>query len=75
CTFADFSDDDDLPLPVVIDGISRNAYMSDEDLGPFLRFYGIDKGLCESASSDQLKAGLEGEARTRLSEYLSSCLG
>ncbi|CAE6422867.1 unnamed protein product [Rhizoctonia solani] len=75
CTFADFSSDDNHLLPVVIDGISQSVHMSNKRLGRFLCFYGIGKGLRESESSDKLKAGWEDEARTRLSDYLSSCLG
>ncbi|KAH7335869.1 hypothetical protein B0J17DRAFT_719516 [Rhizoctonia solani] len=65
----------DCHLPVVIDGITRDLYIDNLRLGVFLYFYGIGKGLCESETSIKLKAGLEVDARERLSEYWSSCLG
>ncbi|CAE6437137.1 unnamed protein product [Rhizoctonia solani] len=44
-------------------------------LADFLRFYGICDDLCESTGIIALKEGKDDEARSRLSDYLSSCLG
>ncbi|KAG8698536.1 hypothetical protein FRC11_014360, partial [Ceratobasidium sp. 423] len=62
-------------LPVMIDGDRQDAYIRDALLGSFLRFYGIDNGICKDETSVELRAGAEGSARVRLGEYLSSCLG
>ncbi|KAG8708184.1 hypothetical protein FRC11_006709 [Ceratobasidium sp. 423] len=69
------ADDPENRLPVVIDGVNQDAHIYDFLLGRFIRFYGIDDGMCEDATSVNLKEGQEGAARERLREYLSSCLG
>ncbi|CAE6372277.1 unnamed protein product [Rhizoctonia solani] len=71
-TFADFTTGH---LPVVIDGVSRDAFIPDHRLGNFLRFHGICRSLFKDASSTELRPGNEVAARERLSEYLTSCLG
>ncbi|KDN46914.1 hypothetical protein RSAG8_03991, partial [Rhizoctonia solani AG-8 WAC10335] len=74
-TFWNFSQDNEDRLPVVIDGVYQNSYIYDTYLGEFVRFYGIDDGLCEDRPGSQLKEGKVNAARARLAAYLSSCLG
>ncbi|KDN36159.1 hypothetical protein RSAG8_11040, partial [Rhizoctonia solani AG-8 WAC10335] len=62
-------------VPVVIDGAVQDINVPDSWLGSFLRFYGIDDGLCTGATSINLKEGTVAEAKQRLGKYLSSCLG
>ncbi|KAJ1300496.1 hypothetical protein OPQ81_005309 [Rhizoctonia solani] len=62
-------------LPVVIDGASQDTYISDYWLSFMLRFYDIDKGMCQDSRGGILEDGMERAARERLGEYLSSCLG
>ncbi|KEP48423.1 putative laminin domain protein [Rhizoctonia solani 123E] len=71
-TYSDFSEHS---VPVVIDGVSQNSYMSDSWLGEFLRFYGIGGELFDDTTTVYLKEGKMKKARVRLSEYLTSCLG
>ncbi|CAE6536233.1 unnamed protein product [Rhizoctonia solani] len=74
-TYSDFSVDNSHCLPVAINGVFQNSYMSDSWLGEFVRFYGIDEGLFDNATTVHVKAGKMDTARVRLSEYLTSCLG
>ncbi|KEP48424.1 putative laminin domain protein [Rhizoctonia solani 123E] len=60
---------------VRIDGAAHKIYIPDAWLGLFLYLYGIGKGLCESEATTTLLAGKEKDARARLSQYFSSCLG
>ncbi|KDN36152.1 hypothetical protein RSAG8_11033, partial [Rhizoctonia solani AG-8 WAC10335] len=64
-------------LPVVINGVPQLPSVPDLALGYLLCFFGIDDNLCEDPRSAdyKLKTGKEREARDRLSEYLTSCLG
>ncbi|CAE6536406.1 unnamed protein product [Rhizoctonia solani] len=62
-------------LPVTIDGVSQSFRIPNAWLGDFLWFYGIGDELRKSPTSTDLKKGQEGEARNKLSDYLSSCLG
>ncbi|CAE7200264.1 unnamed protein product [Rhizoctonia solani] len=74
-TFADFFTGPEHLLSVVVDGTFQEASIYDSFLGQFLRFYGLGDALFESASSTELSSGNEENARSRLREYLSSCLG
>ncbi|CAE6493339.1 unnamed protein product [Rhizoctonia solani] len=74
-TYSDFSVGNSHCLPVAINGVLQNSYMSDSWLGEFIRFYGIDEGLFDNATTVHVKAGKMDAARIRLSEYLTSCLG
>ncbi|KAG8755156.1 hypothetical protein FRC11_006221 [Ceratobasidium sp. 423] len=62
-------------LPFMISGVAQDAYITDQYLGQFLSFYGIGGGLCEDATSAKLLDGMRAEARGRLSDHWSSCLG
>ncbi|KAH7335847.1 hypothetical protein B0J17DRAFT_56198 [Rhizoctonia solani] len=62
-------------LPVTIDGVCHDSYIHNAWLGDFLRFYGIGEGICEDDMSSNLKGGMKQDARKRLRNYLSSCLG
>ncbi|KAG8730792.1 hypothetical protein FRC11_005800 [Ceratobasidium sp. 423] len=61
-------------LPIVINGVSRDAYLSDGFIGPFLHFYGIGDDLFKDKGT-LVKDGKQSQARIRLREYLSSCIG
>ncbi|CAE6480704.1 unnamed protein product [Rhizoctonia solani] len=61
-------------LRVIINGNVHQAYLHDDWLGRYLRFYGIDCGLSMDQTTTALKAGKEADARERLSRYLPSCL-
>ncbi|CAE6439317.1 unnamed protein product [Rhizoctonia solani] len=74
-TFADFMKEDEIPLPVIIDGVPQVASISEDFLGRFLRFYGIGNAFLKSPSSTELHPGCEYTARVTLSEYLNLCLG
>ncbi|CAE6439877.1 unnamed protein product [Rhizoctonia solani] len=62
-------------FPVTIDGVSQTFRIHDSWLGSFLRFYSVCDHLRESATGIRLKEGKVEEARNRLSDYLTSCLG
>ncbi|KAG8728844.1 hypothetical protein FRC11_010086 [Ceratobasidium sp. 423] len=70
-----YSESPENRLPFMISGVTQDAYITDQHLGLFLSFYGIGGGLCENATSAKLIDGMKAEARERLSDYLSSCLG
>ncbi|CAE6435795.1 unnamed protein product [Rhizoctonia solani] len=61
--------------PVTVDGTSRGCCIPTSWLGWFLKFYDICDDLRLSPTSNDLKDGKADEARQRLSDYLSSCLG
>ncbi|CAE6536409.1 unnamed protein product [Rhizoctonia solani] len=74
-TFADFSKRaDSNPLPVIINGVLQNASIPNIRLAGFLQFYEIGSEL-RDPSGNKLLEGKHDRALTRLSEYLSSCLG
>ncbi|CAE6525245.1 unnamed protein product [Rhizoctonia solani] len=60
---------------VMIDGVPQKHRVDDEWLGEFVRFYGIDDGLFNDATTVEVKQGKINAARDRLSKYLGSCLG
>ncbi|KAL5632038.1 hypothetical protein ACGC1H_000160 [Rhizoctonia solani] len=72
--FGDFGAYSTSRLPIVIDGISQLAYVPDNWLGRFIRFYGIGDRLCQDESSE-LKPDTQETARRILSKFLTSCLG
>ncbi|CAE6395202.1 unnamed protein product [Rhizoctonia solani] len=73
-TFCNLSRISKSRLPVLINGVSKDSFIDNDDLAVFLRFYGIGKDLFDEFNL-RLRAGYEDVARERLSEYLSSCLG
>ncbi|CAE6424218.1 unnamed protein product [Rhizoctonia solani] len=60
---------------VIIDGVPHESRINNYWLGEFVRFYGIDDGLFDNATTVEMEEGQMSTARVRLAEYLSSCLG
>ncbi|KDN36155.1 hypothetical protein RSAG8_11036, partial [Rhizoctonia solani AG-8 WAC10335] len=60
---------------VMIDGVLQRSRIDNGWVGEFVRFYGIDDGLFDDATTVRVKEGKMNTARVRLSEYLGSCLG
>ncbi|CAE6410549.1 unnamed protein product [Rhizoctonia solani] len=61
-------------VEVLVDGVSQDCYIPDQWLTDFLQFYGISDGFCDP-STGFVADGLESDARDRLHNYFSSCLG
>ncbi|KAG8706424.1 hypothetical protein FRC11_008247, partial [Ceratobasidium sp. 423] len=62
-------------IPVTVDHAEDNLNIPDDCLGIFLHFYNIGEGLCDKESNTSLIAGKAADARKRLGNYFSTCLG
>ncbi|KAG8689286.1 hypothetical protein FRC11_003376 [Ceratobasidium sp. 423] len=60
-------------IPVTV--VGGNLNIPDRWLGTFLHFYNIGEGLCHEESETSLIAGKVDDARQRLGNYFSTCLG
>ncbi|CAE6416678.1 unnamed protein product [Rhizoctonia solani] len=70
-----YKDETDDRVPIVIDSGWHHYCVPNEWLGDFLHLYGIGDGLCIDATSTILLPHKETEARRRLQDYFSACLG
>ncbi|CUA67638.1 hypothetical protein RSOLAG22IIIB_07496 [Rhizoctonia solani] len=68
--------DDPSSINIHIRGQRHSIYVPDTRLAAYLKFYGLEEGLCyEDHSILRVKGGSERLARERLGCYLSGCVG